>query len=148
MKFLHKKSDGKPTWMILLGLTGMLLGFLVITQGRYFTNYVETEGRDSNENIFRKIQVLKTGNDELEEEIKVLNEQLADLDDQTLSIQSIENEITKNKIISGNVDIFGPGIELQIDTEINDIWFVDLTNEFFAAGAEAIAINKIRLVDS
>jgi uncharacterized protein YlxW (UPF0749 family) len=147
MKIFHRKSD-KPAWMILLGLTGMLLGFLVITQGRYFTSYVESIGRDSNENIFRKIQVLKTGNDELEEEIKDLKIQLQDLSDQTMAIQSIENEIEKNKIIAGNVEIFGPGLEIQIETEISGIWFIDLINEFFAAGAQAISINNIRLVDS
>jgi len=148
MKLFHKKLDNQPTWMVLLAITGMLLGFLVITQSRYFTSYVESIGRDSSENIFRKIQVLKTSNDELEEEIQILNDQLAELSDQTSAIQSIKNEIEKDKMISGDIEIFGPGLEIQIETEFSDIWFIDLTNELFAAGAQAIAINNIRLVDS
>ena len=115
--------------MILLLATGLVLGFLIITQARYFTGYVSSEGRDSSENIFRKIQILKTSNDELEDTIASLEAQLEDLSNQALALESIENEINKNSIISGVVDVWGPGIKLEIETQINEIWFTDIANE-------------------
>jgi uncharacterized protein YlxW (UPF0749 family) len=143
----HRLSD-KTTQIILLLITGIVLGILVITQAKYFTNYVASVGRDSTENIFRKIQILKTSNDELEQEIDSLENQLEDLSSKAQALESIENEIEKNRIIAGEVDVSGPGIVFEIRNEIKNIWFTDIVNELFASGAEAISVNNIRLTDS
>ncbi len=142
----HKKTP--LSQLAILLTTGLVLGLLVMTQARYYTSYVSSEGRDSSENIFRKIQILKTSNDELEDEIIDLEAQLEELSNQALALKSIEREIKKNKIIAGDVDIYGPGIKLEFETEISDIWLTDLTNELLASSAEAISVNNIRLVDS
>jgi uncharacterized protein YlxW (UPF0749 family) len=144
----HKVKKNRIIQIIFLTLTGFLLGVLIIWQSKYFTNFISLEGRDSDENIFRKIQILKTSNDELSEEIKVLEKQLEELSDQTKALESIKKEIKKNKIIAGEVDIFGPGIKLEINNELSEIWLTDITNELFASGAEAISVNNIRLVNS
>lgn len=148
MNLFHRKKERKVSQIILLLVTGLVLGFLVITQAKHFTNYVDTIGRDSTENVFRRIQILKTSNDELKEEITTLETQLEDLNDQAQSFATIDNDINKNKIIAGETDIFGPGIEIVIENELNGVWFTDLTNELLASGAEAISINNIRLTDS
>jgi uncharacterized protein YlxW (UPF0749 family) len=119
-----------------------------MTQARYYTSYVSSDGRDSSENIFRKIQILKTSNDELEDEIADLEAQLEDLSNQALALESIEKDIEKNRVIAGDVPIYGPGIKLEFGTEISEIWLTDLANELLASGAEAISVNNIRLVDS
>lgn len=143
----YKFSD-KTAQIIILLITGILLGALVVTQSKYFTNYVVSAGRDSTENIFRKIQILKTSNDELKEEIASLEIQLEEVSSKAEALQSIEKEITKNKMIAGEVDIEGQGIILKINNDLKDIWFTDIINELFASGAEAISVNNIRLTDS
>jgi uncharacterized protein YlxW (UPF0749 family) len=145
---MSKNSKKKFIKIFLLAFTGLILGILIMTQARYFTSYVSSEGRDSRENIFRKIQILKISNDELEDEIVVLEEQLEELSNQALALQSIEKEIDKNKIIAGEVPVFGSGIKLEFETEIDDIWLTDLANELLASGAETISMNNIRLVNS
>jgi len=147
MKIYNKEIYTVPQ-VILLALTGLLLGFLIITQSRYFTSYVSSVGRDSSENIFRKIQILKTTNDELADVVTDLESQLGETSSQADALKSIEKEIIKNEMIAGEIKIFGPGIEINIENQISAIWFTDLANELFASGAEAISINNIRLTDS
>lgn len=148
MNLLHRKKEQPISRILLLLITGLVLGFLVITQAKYFTDYVSTVGRDSTENIFRRIQILKTTNDELNEEIVLLEKKLEDLNNQAQSFQTIANDIKKNEIIAGDTDVWGPGIELIIDNRLNALWFTDITNELFASGAEAISINNIRLTET
>lgn len=145
---MFKKKEYKmPAQIILLLITGLLLGFLVINQARYFKTYVSSVGRDSSENIFRQIQILKTSNDELEEEVENLEVQLEQISNQAQALESIKNEIKKNEILDGEVDAFGPGIEIETNTDLAEIWFIDITNELFAGGAEAISVNNIRLTE-
>lgn len=148
MNLLHRKKDRKISQIVLLATTGLVLGFLVMTQAKHFTSYVETMGRDSTENIFRRIQILKTSNDELKDEITTLEKQLEDLNDQAQSFATIDKDIKKDEMISGDTDIFGPGIELIINNDLNAVWFTDITNDLFASGAETISVNNIRLTDS
>lgn len=144
----HKTDKNRLLQIILLAITGFVLGFLILTQAKYFTNYVATIGRDSTENVFRKIQILKTSNDELKEEVATLEKQLDELSNQAMALDSIDKDIKKNQLIAGVVDIWGPGIELSIDSEISEIWFTDIINEFLSSGAETVSVNKIRLTDS
>lgn len=143
-----KKLTERTAQIITLLVTGIVLGALIITQAKYFTNYVSSVGRDSSENIFRKIQILKTSNDELKEEIEILDKQLEDLSTQANALSSINKDIEKNKIIAGEIDVYGPGIRLEIQNEISGLWFTDIVNELFASGAEAISVNGIRLTDA
>jgi len=147
MKFINKQQYSTAQ-IIMLAVTGIVLGFLIITQSRYFTSYVSSVGRDSSENIFRKIQILKTTNDELKEEIQDLEIQFADISNQAMALESINKDILKNKMIAGDTAIYGPGIQIEIETQISDIWFTDLINELLASGAEAISVNSIRLTDA
>ncbi len=148
MNLLHRKKNKSNMQIALLLITGLVLGFIVIIQAKHFTNYIETIGRDSTENVFRRIQILKISNDELKDEISSLETQFEDLNDQAQSFATINNDIKKDEIIAGETDIFGPGIELTIENNLNVVWFIDLTNELITSGAEAISVNNIRLTNS
>lgn len=145
---IYNKDTHTASQIIILAVTGLVLGFLIITQARYFTSYVSSVGRDSSENIFRKIQILKTTNDELADVVADLEFQLEEVSGQADALKSIEREITKNKMIAGDIKVFGPGIEIKIENDISAIWFTDLVNEMLSSGAEAISINNIRLTDA
>ncbi|MFC1599616.1 DUF881 domain-containing protein [Patescibacteria group bacterium] len=143
-----KKFTDRTAQIIILLISGIILGALVMTQAKYFTNYVSSVGRDSSENIFRKIQILKTSNDELKDEIETLDKQLEETSTQANALASINKEIEKNKLIAGETDIYGTGIEIEIANEIDGLWFTDIVNDLFASGAEAVSVNGIRLTDA
>ena len=85
-------------------LTGVLLGFLVVLQSRSFGNVQNQIQRDSRANVFREIQILKTTNENLTDEIASLEDQLAKASDQELALKGIKDEIRNDKIIAGHVD--------------------------------------------
>lgn len=129
-------------------VTGILLGFLSILQSRSFKGVQDIVNRDRRANVFREIQILKTTNENLEDEIKNLEAQLMKLSDKQEALQSIQDEIKKDRIWAGHVDVQGQGIEVTIKKTIPVIWLTDITNELWSAGAEAVSINDIRITNS
>lgn len=129
-----------------IGVTSLILGFFVILQWRSF-GLLKEQNRDVRKNVFREIQILKETNQNLKTEVEDLNKTLQETSNQALALKSIEDEIGKYKILSGDEDIEGPGIIVTINSNIDPIWLVDLTNELFNGGAEAISINDLRLTD-
>lgn len=144
--FRKKNNDISLRTILLVG-TGIVFGFLIINQSRYFQTYVSSVGRDNNENIFRQIRILKTSTDDLRNEVKRLEEQLESISTHAQALETINDEIDKNKIIAGETDVFGPGIKIETNNDITDIWFTDIANALFANGAEAVSVNNIRLTD-
>ncbi len=129
----------------LLIIVGFLCGALTVWQFKSF-GIAESAIRDSDaNNIFREVQVLKLTNDELKQEIEELTLQLESLTDGHSYRESIRKELEKNQLISGLTPIEGPGITLILDKPVAVSWIVDTLNELWTAGAEAIAINGIRL---
>lgn len=124
------------------------MGFLVVLQSKSFSGVREIIRRDFHANIFREIHILKTTNQNLEDTIGELETGLLKASDQEQALKVIGDEIARNKIIAGHVDISGPGIELIIKQNIALFWLTDIVNELLASGAEAISINNIRLTDS
>jgi len=128
-------------------ITGILLGFLVVLQARSFSS-VQSIARDSQANVFQEIQILKNTNENLSDEINDLEDQLAKASDQEQALKSIQDEIQKDKMIAGELDVNGPGIEVTVKNELAGIWFTDMINELWAAGAEAVSVNNVRLTNS
>jgi len=130
---------------ILLVIIGFFVGFFTIVQFRSF-ELAENSIRDTNaNNIFREVQVLKLTNDELKEEIVELTAQLESLTDGQSYRESIRSELEKNQLITGLTAVKGPGVTITLDQEIGVSWLVDMQNELWTAGAEAVSINGIRI---
>ena len=129
-------------------ITGILLGFLVVLQSRSFGDVQDRISRDTRANAFREIQILKTTNENLQAEIGDLQDQLSKASNQELALKGIQDEIQKDKILAGQVDVTGPGVEITLKSDIPEIWFTDVVNELWSAGAEAVAVNNIRLTNS
>ena len=128
-------------------LTSILVGILIIMQGKSFTGVDQAVSRDARTDIFREIQVLKTTNDNISDEVKDLEDQLSKMSDQQEAISAISKDIAKYKIVSGQVNVSGPGVGLTVSTDIKAIWLTDIVNELISAGAEAVSVNGIRLTD-
>ena len=129
-------------------ITGILLGFLVVLQARAFGDVQDRIARDSQANVFQEIQILKTTNENLGDEITDLEGQLAKASDQEQALNAIQDEIKNDKIIAGEVDVQGPGVELTVKNSLTGIWFTDIVNEMWSAGAEAVSVNNIRLTNA
>ncbi len=128
--------------------TGILLGFLVILQSRSFRDVQNIFTRDTRANVFREIQILKKTNENLGDEIHDLEIQLVKASDREQALNTIRDEIKKDRILAGHVDISGSGIEVIIKKDVAAIWLTDLVNELWSAGAEAVSVNNIRLTNS
>jgi uncharacterized protein YlxW (UPF0749 family) len=104
--------------------------------------------RDINRDIFEEINLLMIHNQKLQNEINELRRELNNLSDQTQVARTLQTNIDQKQKIAGRTDINGSGVEITILKKIDDVWYIDLINELFTAGAEAVSINNIRLVDS
>ncbi len=126
----------------------IIIGFVIIDQyNAYQKLHIIASERDGSRDIFDQIYILINNNKQLKEEISTLKEELNNLDDiENISV-AIKEEITKLKKIAGHMDIEGPGITIKIQNIIDGIWFIDMVNEYYTAGANAISINDIRLID-
>ncbi len=129
-------------------LTGVLLGFLVVLQTRSFGNVKDIIRRDSRTNIFHEIQILKNTNQNLRETVLELETRLAQVSNQEEALRAIKDEIIRDRIIGGGVDVSGPGIEMWVKRNIPLFWLTDIVNELFSSGAEAVSINNIRLTNT
>lgn len=132
---------------LLLLLTGIFLGTFVMLQSRAFKSVSVDYSRENVLDVFQEIKILKDKNKSLEREISSLEETLTGLSDQKSALKAIEEEITKYKKLTGNFPVFGTGISITIDYKLSVPWVIDLVNDVFNSGAEALSINDIRVTN-
>ncbi|MFH1284492.1 MAG: DUF881 domain-containing protein [Candidatus Peregrinibacteria bacterium] len=125
----------------------ILLGIAIPVQVRSLGGIKDDLIRDSRSNVFQEIMILKEKNEDLRTEISDLQNTLDQFADQTAALDSIENEILKYKKLSGLSPVFGQGLSITIDGKITTPWIVDLVNEFFNSGAQAVSVNNIRITN-
>lgn len=128
-------------------MIGIVIGLLIVQQFNTLRKLDRNDSRDTNYNAFRAIKVLQENNRNLSAEIDTLREKLKQYTSQAQKINVLQEDIKKNQLIAGTVSVSGPGILLKIERTIDAVWMVDLVNELFSVGAEAIAINGIRLTN-
>jgi uncharacterized protein YlxW (UPF0749 family) len=124
---------------------GVMLGILIVAQGKLLFEVKDTLSRDTDKSIFQEIKLLKDKNKDLNKELQSLSENLEKLSNQDLAIEAIKDDIDKFKKISGNYSIFGTGVEVIVISPVHASFIVDLINELNNSGANAIAINGIRI---
>lgn len=132
---------------LVVTLVGVLLGVLMIQQYQTYQTAARMGMRDQNTNVFREIRVLQDSNDVLNAEIQVLTERLGEYKDTAEHLAALDRDIEQNLILSGQVPVEGPGLVITLDRSPEMVWLVDLINELFAARAEAVAVNDIRLTN-
>ncbi len=128
-------------------LTAVALGILIVVQARSYEEVSDVISRNTRSDVFREIQILKTTNETLGDEIDDLQDQLDKISNNQEALDSVKAEIEKYRILTGRVDVSGPGVTMKIDGDIKAIWLTDIVNELFSAGAEAVSVNSIRLTN-
>lgn len=127
--------------------TAAILSFFIVIQINSFDNVNDSLQRDSKSNIFQEIKILKDKNEDLKSEVKDLEITIDQLNDQGKALSAIQDEITKYTKLSGKTSVFGPGVTMTIDGKLSTPWMIDIVNEFFNSGAQAVSVNGIRIVN-
>ena len=126
-----------------------ILGLLIVVQLRGQAGGSELQSKSAQE-LTQIVARQNTENDGLGAEVRTLQDQLAGLrTDRTngdTSVDQIRAELGKIRAWSGLDAIAGPGVTITIDGEIDAAAVDDLLNELRNAGAEAIAIEDVRVV--
>lgn len=138
-------------WQLSLTITFLLLGILISaqlqTQNRLASSLSQQSTTDLTiivKNLTEKRQSLAQAIEEMESNIATYK---ASYVDNTELIHQLDADISRSEMVIGAVPVQGPGISVVI-TKNNAMLYrdlLDIVNELWAAGAEAIAINDQRV---
>ena len=132
------------TWL-LFGFS-LLLGFLLVTQYQSYRYASEELGRSSSLNYVGQLKLLLQSNEQLKADLAALQTELDGSSSVADNERLLRAEIEKYRLLAGTEVVQGPGIRIKLDLDLEEIWLVDLVNELYLAGAQAVSLNGIRLL--
>ena len=143
---MKKKIHG---WQIYLAITFILLGLLISTQ-------IQTQNRLDSDLASQSASDLTIMVKNLTDRRLLLTEELAEAEynlelyqeeylDDSLLLEKMNNDIARLELINGTIPAKGPGIVITVSGHLLASDLAVLVNEFWAAGAEAVAINDVRI---
>ena len=126
-----------------------ILGLLVVIQLRGQSGGSELQSMTAQE-LTSIVANQNAGNDRLRAEVTTLQNQLAELQadrsNGATSVGQIESELGRIRAWTGLDPIAGRGVQITVNGEIDAAAVDDLLNELRNAGAEAIAIDDVRVI--
>lgn len=135
-----------------LAVALLLVGFLLVAQWRGNATLGSSLERQSDQDLGIIIEELTTENAALRNEIMHLQVRVSEAERETKDRGTLLNEAAREieslKAISGVVPVSGPGIEVRLEDPERVLLpqdFLALVNELRAGGAEALAVNGVRL---
>ena len=149
-------KNKKTQVAITLGIMCFLLAFGIVIQLNTIDSATETVGVARTENDLRD-QVLRwkekydTTYEELEKskiELESLRKSAVENDETSLQM---EEELKQSNILLGNTEVKGNGVIINLEDGkdlLHDEDLIMIVNELKNAGAEAISINDLRVVNS
>jgi uncharacterized protein YlxW (UPF0749 family) len=132
-----------------IAAVAFLLGLLVVVQLRSQTGGSALQAL-STQDLTTLVANLNSQNDRLRSEVGSLQDQLAELKANhaagATSIDQIQSDLARIRAWTGLDPVSGRGVTITISGQIEPTSVEDLLNELRNAGAEAIAIEDIRVV--
>lgn len=128
-------------------IIAVVTGILLILQIRSFKEVEFLIQRSGSVGILSELRTLQLANAQLKSVLIEKEKGLEDMQKKVSASSILENEINRLRSLSGEVAVSGTGIEIIFSADIRAFWISDLTAQLVSAGAEAIAINDIRLID-
>ena len=132
-----------------IAAVAFVLGLLVVVQLRTQASGTAFAGLSSQE-LTVLVANLNDRNDELRGEIATLERELATLTDNTergdVSVDELRADLRRVRLYAGIDPATGPGVVITIRGPIDGTGVEDLVNELRNAGAEAMAVETVRLV--
>ena len=130
-------------------LVAAILGLLAVGQLRGQAG-VPGLSNLSTQELTLVIANLNARNDQLRDEVAALEQQAATLQAATTGSQTtvdqLESDLARIRAWSGATGLRGPGVEISVRGPIGGDAIEDLLNELGNAGAEAVAIDDVRVV--
>lgn len=145
-----------------LGLSNML-------SSQSVDQYFEGKSLAKIEQYVKEMKTLEKNRDMLLEEIRALETVISEHEEiaaeRTYKGEQIREELQGSRLMAGMLDIEGPGVEIILDDRkkdtilnsdpgmlgyyiVHDSDLLEVVNELRAAGAEAVAINGVRITGS
>ena len=146
------ESTARVQRLIVISLIGLALGFLIVIQLRSQAAVARTLAAQDDTSVALLINDLNHANNQLIQQSAALSQQEAQLR-QALTAggtdsQAIFKELTTLRVVSGEVPVHGPGLEIRIQGPIMDFELQDALNSLRNAGAEALSLNGYRIISS
>ena len=154
MKIKFDKAN--ITMSISILIVSIIFVSVLYIQFKTVENVNETEIETMrDEELREKISLWKSKyeetNDKLQENNSKINEYLDKIESNEEASEILDEELKKSQLILGTTDVVGEGVVITLtDTEDHPIKasdLIDLLNELRYAGAEAISINGIRVIN-
>lgn len=141
----------RKDWQLPLFIAFLVFGLLISTQYNTQLAVLDSLTGQSTEDLVSLVKSLNENRNKLEEEVNSLLLTKRSLDEQVLAgsilVTNLNNEIKQLKVINGTVPIHGPGVRITITVDSNLYYrdLIELVNELWVSGAEAISINEYRI---
>lgn len=126
-------------------ITAIIGGILLILQIRSFKKVEFLIQRSGPESVLGEMRKFQLANQQLREQIAEEEKNAAEAVSK-LGSQAVEEEINKLRMLSGDADVWGEGVELSFNLPIKAFWISDIIAHLVGVGTEAVAINGIRLI--
>jgi uncharacterized protein YlxW (UPF0749 family) len=140
------RTNSGAIWASVIAL---FLGFAAVTQVRSQDVFSRSLNLETPSSLTTLIANLSETNNELRNEIFEVRRDVADAQDAISSgrgtLTEAERRIAQLRVFSGQSPVSGPGIAIRIDGAFDERALSDLVNELRNAGAEALAVNEIRV---
>jgi uncharacterized protein YlxW (UPF0749 family) len=132
-----------------IAVVAAILGLLVVVQLRGQAGRSDLETKSAQE-LTSLVANLNDENDRLRGEITTLQQQRdelrADRAGGDTSVDQIQSDLAKIRAWTGLDPVAGNGVEITVNGEIDAASVDDLINELRNAGAEAIAVDDVRVI--
>lgn len=132
-----------------------LLGFVLVAQVRATENVGDRLEAERQEDLARILSEVTAQSDRLQQEVAELRLTLVEFETsaerEELARRSLERRLDDLRVLTGVTPVEGEGVVLTVEdpqVEVGQDLFVDTVQELRDAGAEAIAINDVRMVAS
>lgn len=128
-------------------IVAVIAGILLILQIRSFKKVDMLFERSEQKVVLAELRTFQVANQQLREHLEEAETALADTRSR-LAQQTIDEEIDRLKLLSGEVAVKGEGVELTLNIPVEAFWISDLIAQLVTSGAEAIAVNDVRLTSA
>ena len=138
-------------WQIPLAIAFFCFGYLIIAQYRTQVAASSALEVQTLSDLTTIAINLSANRDLVAKELSTLQSELENIEakvDAGLSLSAtLENQIYQMQVLTGSLPVQGPGVSVSIASTTNLLCYdiIDIVNELFAAGAEAVSINDMRL---
>ncbi|MHB1421007.1 MAG: DUF881 domain-containing protein [Bacillota bacterium] len=141
-------------WQIPATITLLFLGIMVSVQFRTQQNLLSSLYAMETDDLVTMWKSLNEKRTNLQQEITTLQAKFSLMRQESLAgetnLSSIRTEMDHLRLLNGTAPVKGPGISLTITGDAPLFYYdlVDIVNELWASGAEAVAINNQRITAS